>query len=68
MDIKHEKSVRIQTSVLNGLEKKVLVYLAGKQPGWVTSNFLTAIGTIGAVIIGVGYVLGGENINFLWIR
>lgn len=67
MDIKHEKSVRIQTSVLNGLEKKVLVYLAGKQPGWVTSNFLTAIGTIGAVIIGVGYVLGGENINFLWI-
>lgn len=67
MDIKHEKSVRIQNSVLNGLEKKVLVYLAGKQPGWVTSNFLTAIGTIGAVIIGVGYVLGGENINFLWI-
>lgn len=67
MDIKHEKSVRIQTSVLNAIEKKILVYLAGKQPKWVTSNILTAIGTVGALVIAIGYILGGENIHFLWL-
>ena len=29
---KHEDSVRIQTSLLNGLEKKILVWLADRQP------------------------------------
>ena len=31
-------AVRIQTSVLNALEKKVLVWLAQRQPRWVTSD------------------------------
>ena len=36
-----ETSERIQTSVLNAAEKKVLVWLAQRQPAWVTSDFLT---------------------------
>ena len=41
-------AVRIQTSVLNAVEKKVLVWLAERQPRWMTSDILTIIGSIGA--------------------
>lgn len=60
-------AVRIQTSVLNAAEKKVLVWLAERQPKWMTSDILTYIGTLGAVIIAAGYILSARNINFLWL-
>ena len=60
-------AVRIQTSVLNALEKKVLVWLAERQPKWVTSDILTYIGTFGAAVIAAGYILSSRNINFLWL-
>lgn len=60
-------AVRIQTSVLNALEKKVLVWLAERQPRWMTSDILTYIGTFGAVVIAAGYILSSWNINFLWL-
>ena len=60
-------AVRIQTSVLNALEKKALVWLAERQPRWVTSDILTYIGTFGAVVIAAGYILSAWNINFLWL-
>ena len=60
-------AVRIQTSVLNALEKKVLVWLAERQPKWMTSDILTYIGTFGAVVIASGYILSAWNINFLWL-
>lgn len=60
-------AVRIQTSFLNALEKKVLVWLAERQPKWVTSDILTYIGTFGAVVIASGYILSAWNINFLWL-
>ena len=60
-------AVRIQTSVLNALEKKVLVWLAERQPKWMTSDILTYVGTFGAAVIAVGYILSAWNINFLWL-
>ena len=60
-------AVRIQTSVLNALEKKVLVWLAERQPKWMTSDILTYIGTFGAMVIAAGYILSAWNINFLWL-
>ncbi len=60
-------AVRIQTSVLNAMEKKVLVWLAERQPKWMTSDILTYIGTFGAMVIAAGYILSGWNINFLWL-
>ncbi len=65
MEIK--QSNRIQTSIINAAEKKALVYLAGKQPKWVTSDHLTFLGFIGALIIGTGYILTNWNINWLWL-
>lgn len=65
---KHEDSVRIQTSLLNGLEKKILVWFANRQPRWMTSDILTAIGTVGAVVIAAGFILAGtKDIHFLWL-
>ena len=67
MECNNADAVRIQTSVLNALEKKVLVWLAERQPGWMTSDILTYLGTFGAVVIAAGYVLSAWNINFLWL-
>lgn len=63
----NENSVRIQTSILNGVEKKALIFLANRQPQWMTSNILTGIGTLGAIIISLGYILSRVNINYLWL-
>ena len=51
-----KKAERIQTSILNGVEKKALVWLAERQPKWVVSDTLTFIGTLGAIMIGAGYM------------
>lgn len=64
---KKEASTRIQTSILNGVEKKALIYLANRQPKWMTSNILTVIGMMGAIIISLGYILSQINLNYLWV-
>lgn len=60
-------SKRIQTSFLNAAEHKALIWLAARQPRWVTSNTLTFIGIAGSVIIAAGYILSNSNINWLWL-
>lgn len=58
---------RIQTSVLNAAEKKLLIKIAHKLPRWVTSDFLTWLGFFGAVVCAVGYALGELNLQWLWL-
>ena len=67
MESNKADAVRIQTSVLNASEKKVLIWLAERQPKWMTSDILTYIGSFGAAIIAAGYILSAWNINFLWL-
>ena len=62
-----EQSKRIQTSVLNAAEKKVLVWLAARQPRWMTSDMLTFIGVLGAVIVALGYALSNYSLQWLWL-
>lgn len=62
-----EQSKRIQTSVLNGVEKKVLVWLAERQPRWMTSDILTGVGVVGAVVVALGYFLSNYRIEWLWL-
>lgn len=64
---KVKQSQRIQTSILSKAEKKVLNWLAARQPAWVTSDMLTAVGCVGTVLIALGYALSGKDINFLWL-
>lgn len=63
----NEKAARIQTSILNAAEKKALVWLAHRQPRWMTSDILTYIGVFGAFLCGLGFALSSLNINFLWL-
>lgn len=63
----HESSERIQTSILNKAEKKLLVWLAQRQPTWVTSDFLTFIGVLGAVIFVAGGLLANLDARWLWL-
>jgi phosphatidylglycerophosphate synthase len=65
MNDKH--AVRIQNSILNGVEKKALVWLAERQPSWVVSDLLTIVGLIGAAMIATGFILCGHNIHWLWL-
>ena len=65
--MKQEQSKRIQTSVLNATEKRVLVWLAERQPRWMTSDMLTGIGVAGAVVVAVGYLLSNYHIGWLWL-
>lgn len=62
-----ENAARIQTSLLNSAEKKALVWLAKRQPKWVTSNTLTFVGIIGAILCGLGFYLSNFNLNWLWL-
>ena len=62
-----KQAQRIQTSIINSLEKKALVWLAQRQPSWVTSDMLTALGTLGALIVAVGFVLSNYSIQWLWL-
>ena len=62
-----EKSERIQTSFLNSAEKKALVWLAGRQPKWMTSDILTYIGVFGSVLFAVGCFLANSNVFYLWM-
>lgn len=65
--MKQEQSRRIQTSVLNAAEKRVLVWLAQRQPRWMTSDILTAIGVVGAVVVAVGYTCSNFHVGWLWL-
>lgn len=62
-----ETSNRIQTSLLNAMEKKALIWMAERQPLWMTSDTLTYIGLLGAVICGLGFALAHIDKNYLWI-
>lgn len=62
-----KQAQRIQTSVLNAAEKKLLVWLAGRQPGWVTSDFMTFLGMLGSLLIFLGFVLSNLSVQWLWL-
>ena len=61
------QAIRIQTSFINGLEKKALIWIAKRLPRWVTSDMLTAVGTLGALIVAIGFALSCLNVQWLWL-
>ena len=65
--MERRQAKRIQTSVLNSLEHKALIWLAARQPKWVTSDMLTFVGSVGAFLIGLGYALTAVDVRFLWL-
>jgi len=62
-----KQAQRIQTSIINKVEHKALVWLAKRQPRWVTSDLLTALGVFGAFLTGLGFFLTRYDIAWLWL-
>ena len=62
-----KQSNRIQTSLLNRAEKHALVWLAERQPQWITSDMLTLVGVSGAFLTGLGFYLTHYDIAWLWL-
>lgn len=67
MSEEKKQANRVQTSILNPLEKKVLVWLAERMPSWVTSDMLTLVGFIGSLVMATGYALSNLNLQWLWL-
>ncbi len=67
MNNKEEKSVRIQTSILNPYEKKALVWMAERTPDWVTSDMFTWFSVFGGIVIAAGYYLTNYSPAWLWL-
>ena len=67
MNEEKKQAQRIQTSILNPYEKKALVYMAERMPAWVTSDMLTFVGFLGALVMATGYSLSNLNLNWLWL-
>lgn len=62
----NENAERIQTSLLNRLEKKALTWLAKRLPDWVTSDMLTYFGVVAAVLYAIFCWLAQYNVHFFW--
>lgn len=67
MNEEKKQAQRIQTSILNPYEKKALVYMAERMPAWVTSDMLTFVGFLGALVMATGYSLSNLNLHWLWL-
>ena len=67
MNTELKQSERIQTSLLNPIEKKILVWLARRMPAWVTSDMLTFTGFCGSLIMAAGYALSHNDLHWLWL-
>ena len=44
-----------------------MIWLAERQPRWMTSDILTFIGTFGAAVTGLGFMLSDLDIRWLWL-
>lgn len=62
-----KQATRIQNSLTHPIEKKVLVWLAERQPAWVNSDLLTYTGTLGAFAFALGFILSKYSIHWLWL-
>jgi phosphatidylglycerophosphate synthase len=60
----YKEATRIHTSVLAGAEKRLLVWMAGRLPGWVNSDHLTILA--GLAMLGAGLCYWHGAAAALW--
>lgn len=59
--------IRINNSLVSAVERKALIWLAGRAPAWVVPDGLTALGILGALLTLIGYGLTAWSPGFLWL-
>ena len=60
-------ATRVHTSFLAAAEKRVLIWMAQRMPGWVNSDHLTLLGFAGQIATGVCYALAGHDRRWLLV-
>ena len=63
----YRDAVRQQTSVLAAPEKRLLIYIARRLPGWVNSDHLTVLGGLAMLGAGASYWLAASYPAALWL-
>ena len=58
---------RIQENILAQSERRLLTWLCGRMPPWVTPDLLTTTGMVGAAMIFLGYAVSAEHPAWLWL-
>lgn len=58
---------RVQENLVARIERKVLNRLCAGMPAWVTPDFLTALGMVGAVMVFGGYLGSNLSAHWLWL-
>ena len=64
---KIENHRRINDILLGPLERPAIAWLVRHLPSWVTSDHLTLLGFLAAVLIGVSYWLTNFDARYLWL-
>jgi archaetidylinositol phosphate synthase len=59
--------VRVHTSVLAGIEKRLLVWMAERMPSWVNSDHLTALGAMAMVGTAAAFAGAAVTPAALWL-
>ena len=58
---------RIHTSMLAGAEKRLLIWMAQRLPGWINSDHLTALAGVSMAVAGICYWIGPGSAAAMWI-
>jgi phosphatidylglycerophosphate synthase len=58
---------RVNESLLRPLERRALGWAVVRIPSWVLPDHLTALGLLGAVAAGAGYLLSRWSLPWLWL-
>lgn len=56
----YREAIRVHTSVLAGVEKRCLVWIAGRLPAWINSDHLTTLAGVAMAGAGICYWIGPE--------
>lgn len=60
-------ATRIQESMISGVERRTLIWLAQRTPTWINSDHLTLLGFVSQCLAGVCYALSRLNPDFLLV-
>ncbi|RYE58668.1 MAG: CDP-alcohol phosphatidyltransferase family protein, partial [Rhizobiaceae bacterium] len=58
---------RLQKNLLVASERRLLTWLCGRMPAWVTPDILTSGGLLGGVAVFAGYVASQIHSGWLWL-
>lgn len=58
---------RIQASVLAAAERRLLIWICARLPGWVTPDQMTGLGLAAAMLTAVAYALSELDPLWLWV-